>query len=107
MKGVNQYWYQLSRSQIASGQHRVFVGDLWQEIGRLQIDFMREKGLAPHHKLLDIGCGSLRGGIHFVEFLENENYYGIDVNQSLLVAGQQELMSANLLSKRPNLLANG
>ncbi len=38
------------------------VGGLWDEIGQLQFDFLRAKGLLPRHKLLDFGCGSLRGG---------------------------------------------
>ncbi len=41
------------------------VGGMWEEIGRLQFVFLVEKGLQPHHEMLDIGCGTLRGGRHF------------------------------------------
>ncbi len=75
--------------RVAEGQHRDVVGGMWDEIGRLQCDLMREQGLAPHHKLLDIGCGALRGGVHFVRYLEAGNYFGIDISQSLLDAGYE------------------
>lgn len=42
--------------------HRIAVGGMWDEIGKLQFEFMVKQGLKPHHKFLDIGCGSLRGG---------------------------------------------
>ena len=46
--------------------HREAVGGLWEEMRRLQFDFLANQGLKPDHKLLDIGCGSMRGGVHFV-----------------------------------------
>ncbi len=75
--------------RVAEGQHRDVVGGMWDEIGRLQFKLMREQGLAPHHKLLDIGCGALRGGAHFVRYLLAGNYFGIDISQSLLDAGYE------------------
>ena len=38
------------------------IGGLWDEMGKHQFEFLQSKGLEPQHKLLDIGCGSLRGG---------------------------------------------
>jgi hypothetical protein len=57
--------------------HRRRVGGMWEEIGRLQFDFLLSKGLQSRHFLLDIGCGSLRGGIHFIGFLDAGRYDGI------------------------------
>lgn len=85
--------------------HRYAVGGLWEEIGRLQFDFMVDKGLRPHHYLLDIGCGSLRGGVHFIRYLEKGHYYGIDKSKDLLYAGIDiELKRYNLTSKAPILV---
>ena len=39
------------------------IGGLWDQMGQHQFDFLKKKGLKPQHKLLDIGCGSLRGGV--------------------------------------------
>jgi SAM-dependent methyltransferase len=71
--------------------HRDFVGGLWDEIGKLQFDFLVAQGLEPHHVLLDIGCGSLRGGVHFIPYLDPGHYLGIDKHAELIEAGLAEL----------------
>ncbi len=82
--------------------HREQVGGLWDEIGRLQIDFLREAGLRPADTLLDVGCGSLRGGVHFVRYLEPGRYYGIDKDAELIRAGVEiELPRAGLADRLP------
>lgn len=40
-------------------------------------------------RLLDVGCGCLRGGVNFIPYLEPGNYYGIDSNASLIEAGYE------------------
>ena len=81
------------------------VGGLWQEIGKLQFDFMIKQGLMPEHFFLDVGCGSLRGGIHFINYLQPGHYFGIDKNIDLLNAGKNiELVKNNLIQKNPHLL---
>jgi SAM-dependent methyltransferase len=85
--------------------HRRQVGGMWDEVGRLQSDFLVAQGLRPEHYLLDIGCGSLRGGVHFIRYLEPEHYWGIDRDVELLAAGKQiELPRYNLEERRPNLI---
>ena len=106
MQGVNGYWRELSDAEISEGKHRRLVGGMWDEIGRLQIDFLKSQGMLPHHRLLDVGCGALRGGVHFVRYLDKGNYFGIDVNASLLRAGLMELESEGLSWKEPRLLHN-
>jgi cyclopropane fatty-acyl-phospholipid synthase-like methyltransferase len=106
MKGVNSYHKELSNEEIEAKAHRGFVGGLWEELGQLQFDFLINSGLKPDHKLLDIGCGCLRGGIHFVKYLNETNYYGLDFNQSLIEAGKKELSEACLISKKPNLIVD-
>lgn len=85
---------------VAEGKHREAVGGRWEEIGLLQFEFLKAQGLRPSHKLIDIGCGSLRGGVHFIDYLEANGYYGLDINQNLLDAGwEKELMPRNLHPK--------
>lgn len=69
--------------------HRHAVGGSWDAIGQHQFDFLVQQGLQPHHRLLDVGCGSLRGGVHYIQYLEDGHYYGIDRAQWLLDAGTQ------------------
>ena len=89
-------------SQVRAGQHREMIGGLWDEMGQLQFDFMCARGLLPEHRLLDLGCGALRGGVHFARYLQPGNYYGLDNNQSLLDAGfEVELAAAGLQDRVP------
>ncbi|MFI4977157.1 MAG: class I SAM-dependent methyltransferase [Solirubrobacterales bacterium] len=85
--------------------HRGAVGGMWEEIGQLQFEFLVGEGLTPEHYLLDMGCGSLRGGVHFVRYLEPGHYFGIDRNAKLLAAGESELERAGVSGKHPTLVA--
>ena len=105
-KGLNPYDRQLTKQQIDAKVHRSFVGGMWEEMGELQFAFMKERGLKPHHQFIDVGCGSFRGGIHYLQYLDEGRYHGIDINVSLVEAGKQELREAGLLRKKPQLLVN-
>lgn len=102
--GVNNYDQQLSQEDIARKAHRGKVGGFWEELGQLQFEFMVKHGLKPSDRLLDIGCGCLRGGVHFIPYLATGHYHGLDINPSLLAAAQAEIEWAELQSKQPQLL---
>lgn len=106
MHGINDYWRQLSDDELAAGEHRGMIGGLWEEIGRLQLERLIEHGLEPHHRLIDVGCGALRGGVHFVRHLDPGNYCGLDVNASLIEAGRRELEAAGLGDRGARLLVD-
>lgn len=103
---MNLYGRQLGAEEIAKGAHRDFVGGMWDELGRLQLDFMRQAGLQPGHRFIDVGCGALRGGLHFIAYLEPGNYHGLDINASLIEAGRVELGKAGLADRLPHLLVD-
>lgn len=99
----------LVAGRVKAGQHRQVIGGLWDELGKLQFDFMLAQGLQPSHRMLDLGCGSLRGGVHFVRYMEAGHYFGLDSNASLLDAGREvELRQAGLEQRLPagNLFCN-
>lgn len=86
--------------------HREYVGGLWDEVGRLQLRFLRARGLRRDHRLLDIGCGALRGGVHLVRYLDVGRYTGVDKEPELLrIGAERELGTALMAAKRPTLLA--
>ena len=90
------------RTQIAQGDHRQAIGGMWDEIGRMQFDYLRTAGLMPGMRFLDVGCGCLRGGVHAVQYLEAGNYFGIDLSRDLLDAGYDlEIAGAGLQDKLP------
>lgn len=89
-------------AEVAAGRHRDLVGGLWDEIGRLQLAFLKDRGLEPGMRLLDVGCGCFRGGVHFVRFLDPGGYYGVDLNASLIEAGfDREIRPAGLGERLP------
>ena len=106
LQGVNGYWRALDADDIQRGEHRTMVGAMWDDIGTLQFEFLRREGLEPRHHLLDVGCGALRGGVHFVRHLEAGHYCGIDANASLIEAGRHELALAGLADRGAQLLAD-
>jgi SAM-dependent methyltransferase len=81
------------------------VGGAWDEIGRLQFNFLVSEGLKPDHAFLDVGCGVLRGGLHFVRYLDPGGYYGIDVNPDMIEGATHELEAAGLASRGAHLRA--
>ncbi|MDB5677399.1 class I SAM-dependent methyltransferase [Sphingomonas bacterium] len=87
---------------VKRGQHRKIIGGLWDELGQLQLDFLKSQGLSPSHDLLDVGCGSLRGGIKFIPYLDPGRYWGIDKDPTLLQVGWDiELAKCGLAARQP------
>jgi SAM-dependent methyltransferase len=86
------------------GWYRDAIGGLWDEIGQLQFQFLVAQGLVPANYMLDIGCGSLRGGVHAIRYLEPGHYYGFDSHRELIDAGlTHELSSNEAATRRPKL----
>jgi SAM-dependent methyltransferase len=67
------------------------VGGFDQGIGKLQFDFLRDEGLAPTNSLLDIGCGTLRGGRYYIDYLNEGKYTGMDISSEAIEAGVNRL----------------
>ncbi len=89
------------RKASRSQQHRRYVGGLWEELGKLQVDFLAEQGLRPHHQFIDVGCGSLRAGRLLVDYLEPRHYYGIDINVDVMKAGYDHELTDEQRSRLP------
>ena len=77
----------------------------WKIKRDFQIGFLKKVGLQPHHYFLEIGCGTLRGGVPIIKYLENSHYYGIEARDNVLEEGKKELAEANLITKQPVLVA--
>lgn len=75
-------------------------------IGDLQFETLRQEGLESNDRLLDIGCGTLRGGQHFVEYLDHGKYVGLDISDEALRAGKERLGEETLFRKAPTLRQN-
>lgn len=75
---------------------------MWDRIADLQMEFMVGAGLRPEHFLLDVACGSLRGGSRFIPYLEAGHYFGVDRNPRLIETGLSEEIDPQVRAdKRP------
>ena len=87
--------------------HRGYVGGRWEQIGRLQFDFMVARGLKSGDTLVDVGCGSVRGGRLFIPYLDRGNYLGIDRNNWLIQAGlKREIPRDVVKAKSPEFVVS-
>ena len=78
----------------------------WDEHRRFQLAFLKEQGLNPTHRLLEIGCGPLTGGVPIIHYLEPGNYVGIDIRSSALNLAWSEVGTAGLSGKNPRLICS-
>jgi len=79
---------------------------LWELKRKFQIEFLTRAGLQPSHVFVDVGCGTLRGGIPLIRYLDPRKYYGIESRAEALAEGQQELREEGLEEKRPTLICS-
>ncbi len=77
---------------------------LWRMKRDFQSAFLRGVGLTAEQRLLDLGCGTLRGGLPLIAFLEPGHYTGLDVRAEVLVEARAELAEAGLEHKAPCLV---
>ncbi|MCQ4080060.1 class I SAM-dependent methyltransferase [Streptomyces sp. RB6PN25] len=75
----------------------------WLRLGAMQFDYLVSHGLRPGDRMLEIGCGNLRAGWRFIDYLETGNYYGIDISPDILIAAQDTLARQRLQHKLPRL----
>jgi SAM-dependent methyltransferase len=66
---------------------RRVIGGLWDEAGDRHLAFLREQGLKPTDRVLDLGCGCLRTGVRLLKYLEPDRYVGVDHDAALIEAG--------------------
>lgn len=85
--------------------HRTFIGgdgDYWKRVSDLQFEFLVQQGLKPSDIFVDVACGSLRGGMKFIDYLEPAHYLGIDKHIELIIYGvAKELGVEQFQRKRP------
>jgi SAM-dependent methyltransferase len=89
------------------GDYRGFVGpsDRYDLSAASQFNLLTFLGLREQHELLDIGCGSLRGGKLFIPYLRPGHYCGIEPEPWLVREGiEQELGDDLIAIKRPSFL---
>lgn len=94
---------------VSRGQYRLYVGPghIYDMKGAWQFMIMCLLGLRDYHKLLEIGCGSLRAGRLFIPYLRPGNYFGLEPQEEMVKRGlESELGQAIIDVKRPKFAHN-
>ncbi|KAJ0080213.1 hypothetical protein Patl1_23392 [Pistacia atlantica] len=83
-------------------EHHSNYGEPWAG-GRDVFEFLAEAShLTPNSRVLEIGCGTLRVGLHFIRYLSPEHFHCLERDElSLMAAFRYELPAQGLLNKRP------
>jgi SAM-dependent methyltransferase len=85
----------------------IFTGgppEQFEMLGRMQFAMMVREGIYPWSKVLDIGCGCLRGGYWMIHFLDAGCYFGIEPNTAMVEAGFKEIIGPEIMEeKRPTI----
>lgn len=94
---------------IGSHHYRAFVGppEKCDLSSMMQFNLLTlYLGLREHHFLLDIGCGSLRGGKLFVPYLLPGHYFGIEPEQWLIEEGIKNELGKDLIDIKQPVFSN-
>lgn len=97
---------QLDDETIERGAYKKYLGggaEKWEPRGLFQLSLLRTAGMLPSSRLLDVGCGPIRAGVHFISFLNAGNYYGVDYNNSFIRAASLLVAEKGLSGKHPTL----
>lgn len=68
----------------------------YERAGRLQLEVLVHEGVNPTSKVLDVGCGSLRGSYWLMHFLDPGCFYGIEPHQDRVDLGLREVIEPAL-----------
>jgi hypothetical protein len=106
---LREFYAERAERKLRRGKpHRTLGGNMRnRDFGISGKDFFDKlvefSGLKPEDACVDYGCGTLRIGIHAIEYLDPGRYWGLDVSDFFLDQGR-ELIGAGLIEeKRPNL----
>lgn len=97
---------QLRGLGLAAGarHYRAYVGvpERYDELAALQFRVCTELGLREHHKVLEVGCGSLRFGRLLLPYLLPDHYFGVEPERWLVEDGfLYELGESIITIKKP------
>lgn len=96
-----EYYVKLARQTVQSGKAHPTLGKKlntnrsdrgadreFREAAQVAFDaYRRLADFQSQSRVIDYGCGSLRLGVHFIEYLDPGNYMGLDVTRDFIDIG--------------------
>ena len=91
---------ELEKLKPGDHHYKAYIGPplKYDLVGAMQFNLLTSFGLRDYHKLLDIGCGSLRSGKLMIPFLRKGHYYGIEPNNWLIEEGVKNELGNEIIS---------
>jgi hypothetical protein len=79
----------------------------FEKAGREQLIYLLKAGVNPGSRVLDLGCGVLRGGYWLIHFLDPGCYCGTEPHEERLEIGIHSILKPETLEiKRPRFDTN-
>jgi hypothetical protein len=106
---LREFYAERAERRLRRGKpHRTLGGNMHKRdfgiSGKTFFDRLVEfSGLNPEDVCVDYGCGTLRIGVHLIEYLDPGRYWGFDVTNFLLDQGRKLVGERLIEEKRPNL----
>lgn len=100
---------QVSAADVRTGAYKRHVGggaERWDRRGAFQVFLLQRLGLTSAQAVLDIGCGALRAGRHFIEHLGPGAYAGVDANGDFIRTARAIVDADDRLRAKTPLLAH-
>jgi SAM-dependent methyltransferase len=99
----------MSTGRSGDRTYRAWVGppQNYDLVAAMQFNLLCSLGLREYHYLLDVGCGSLRGGRLFIPYLLPGRYFGTEPEQWLIDEGLDRELGRDIVRvKRPTFSNN-
>ena len=88
--------------------YKRYVGpsDQYDMVAAMVFNLLTCLGLRHYHRVIDIGCGSLRVGRLLIPYLDSQNYIGVEPNRTILDDGIVNEIGTDFLKLKKPILIN-
>lgn len=107
-KQFKDYFAETVKSKLDGGKAHATLGgkllfDDYKVSGQSFFKRVLDSGLKPSDVCVDYGCGTLRVGLHVINYLQPKAYWGLDIADFLLVEGRKLIGEELWSEKEPQL----